>query len=137
MRRRVLILFVAASVLAAAAPASASELIDRNAHSIQLAVNARGQALLTYTARGSFHRVVASGAMNARYPNPHLAQVQFHKDYSGHTWLSIGTGCRRYDGPSIAFFVTGCAALDGSYWAVQSWRRTLPNSSGRLLRPAI
>jgi hypothetical protein len=26
--------------------------------------------------------------------------------------------------------VTACAAPDGSYWAVQSWRRTLPNFDG-------
>jgi len=118
-------------ILLAPASASASQLIDRDVHGVRLAVNTRGQALVTYTAHGSFHRVVAWGAINARYPNPRLAQVQFRKDYSGRSWSSVGTGCRRYDGPSLAFFVTGCAAPDGSYWAVQSWRRTLPNFDGR------
>jgi hypothetical protein len=113
------------------APASASQLIDRNARDVHLTVNAHGQALLTYVAHGGFHRVVASGAINARRPNPHVSQVRFRKDYSGRSWSSVGTGCRRYDGPSLAFFVTGCAAPDGSYWAVQSWRRTLPNFAGR------
>jgi hypothetical protein len=110
----------------APASASASQLIDRNAHAVRLSVNARGQALLTYTARGSFHRVVAWGAINARYPNPSVPQVQFHLDYSGRSWSNAG-GCRRYDGPRLAWLVTACAAPDGSYWAVQSWRRTLPN----------
>jgi hypothetical protein len=131
VRRRALILCAAATVLVTASPATGSQLIDRNARGVRLAVNARGQALLTYTAQGSFHRVVAWGAINARYPNPRLAQVQFRKDYSGRSWSSLGTGCRRYIGPSLAFFVTGCTAPDGSYWAVQSWRRTLPNFDGR------
>jgi hypothetical protein len=117
-------------LLLAPASASASQLIDRDARGIHLTVNARGQALLTYTAHGSFHHVVAWGAINARYPNPKLPQVQFRKDYSGRSWSSAGGGCRPYTGPKLAFFVTGCTASDGSYWAVQSWRRTLPNFDG-------
>jgi hypothetical protein len=122
---------VALSVLLLApAAASASQLIDRNAHNVRLAVNARGQALLTYSAHGSLHRVVAWGAINARHPNPSVPQVRFRKDYSGRSWTSAG-GCRRYDGPKLAFLVRACAAPDGTYWAVQSWRRTLPNFDGR------
>jgi hypothetical protein len=109
--------------------ASASQLIDRDAHNVHLQVNARGQALLTYSARGSFHRVVASGAINARTPNPSIPQVQLRRDYSGRSWASGGS-CRTYDGPRLALLVTACAAPDGSYWAVQSWRRTLPNFGG-------
>jgi hypothetical protein len=127
--RRLIRLLAAALALAAAAPASASQLIDRNAHSVRLQVNARGQALLTYAAGGSSHRVVASGAINARAPNASIPQVQFHKDYSGRSWTAAGS-CRKYDGPKLAWLVTACAAPDGSYWAVQSWRRTLPNFSG-------
>src|SRR6266487_3507612 len=108
-------------LLLAPASASASQLIDRNAHGVHLAVNARGQALLTYVANGRFHRVVAWGAINARYPNPSIPQVQFRKDYSGRSWSAAG-GCLRYDGPKLAYLVKGCAAPDGSYWAVQSWR---------------
>jgi hypothetical protein len=113
------------------AAASASQLIDRGASGVRLAVNGRGQALLTYTAHGSSHRVVASGAVNARYPNPSIPQVQFRKDYSGRSWSSAGSSCRPYTGPDLPFFVTGCQAPDGSYWAVQAWRRTLPNFDGR------
>jgi hypothetical protein len=124
--RRLVCLLAAAVALAAAAPASASQLIDRDAHNVRLSVNARGQALLTYSARGSLHRVVAWGAVNARAPNASIPQVQFRKDYSGRSWSAAGS-CRKYDGPALAFLVTACAAPDGSYWAVQSWRRTLPN----------
>jgi hypothetical protein len=123
-------LAVALCVLALApASASASQLIDRSASGVRLSVNARGQALLTYSAGGRFHRTVLWGAINARYPNASIPQVQFRKDYSGRSWASAG-GCRRYDGPKLAWFVTGCSAPDGSYWAVQSWRRTLPNFDG-------
>lgn len=117
-------------LLSAPATASASALVDRNAHAVHLSVNAHGQALVTYRAHGSTHRVVVWGAVNARFPNPSIPQVKFRKDYSGRTWLSDGS-CRKYDGPRLAFLVTACAAPDGSYWAVQSWRRTLPNFDGR------
>jgi hypothetical protein len=115
--------------LAATGAGQCSALIDRNASGVRLSVNAQGQALLTYRARGSFHRVVVSGAINARTPNASVPQVRFRKDYSGHSWSSAGS-CRLYDGPKLAWYVTGCAAPDGSYWAVQSWRRTLPNFDG-------
>ncbi len=130
MSRRVSFLIAAAFALLAATPASASQLIDRNASSVRLAVNANGQALLTYYAHGRLQHVRAWGATNARYPNPHLPEVQSRKDYSARNWLGRNQ-CRRYNGPKLAFFVTGCAAPDGSYWAVQSWRRTLPNFDGR------
>ena len=129
-RRLVMIVLAVAAALAAAASASGSELIDRDARGVRLSVNARGQALLTYTARGSVHRVVAWGAVNARQPDPSIGQVRLRKDYSGRSW-SGGGGCRRYDGPALALLVTACAAPDGSYWAAQSWRRTLPNFDGR------
>jgi hypothetical protein len=128
--RRVLFVCAVAGLVGAASPASASQLIDRNASGVRLAVNARGQALLTYSAHGSFHRVVAWGAINARTPNPNVPQVQFRKDYSGRSWSRAGSRCGRYDGPKLAWFVTGCQAPDGSYWAVQAWRRTLPNFDG-------
>ena len=130
VRRTTLVLLAVSLALLAAAPASASQLIDRNARNVHLSVNARGQALLLYSAHGSSHRVVAWGAINARSPSSSIPQVQFHKDYSGRSWTSAG-GCRKYDGPRLAFFVTGCSAPDGTYWAVQSWRRTLPNFAGR------
>jgi hypothetical protein len=35
--------------------------------------------------------------------------------------------CPRYTGPALAWMVTACTAPDGSFWAVQSWQRLLPD----------
>ena len=35
--------------------------------------------------------------------------------------------CPTYDGPRLADLVAACRAPDGSYWAVQSWDRDLPD----------
>jgi hypothetical protein len=127
-----LVAVLAAGVLAS--PATASELIDRNATSVKLAVNEKGQALLTYRAQGKLHRVLAWGAVNAIAPTTARAQVKFRLDYSGGygtfrkpVWKTFKNGCTAYDGPELQWFVTGCTAPDGSYWALQSWQRMLPN----------
>lgn len=129
-------LTVALSVaaLVAVSPAPASELIDRNATSVKLAVDKQGRALLTYRARGRVRRVLASGAINARPPHPRTRQVAFKLDYSGgwgthrkQVWRTFRNACAAYDGPALQWYVTGCRAPDGSYWAVQSWQRLLPN----------
>ena len=75
--------------------------------------------------------VCAWGAVDARQPTTGRPQVRFRKDYSGRDWTSFRNQCRAYDGPKLAFQVAACAAPDGSYWALQSWRRTLPNLDGR------
>jgi hypothetical protein len=113
------------------ASASASEIIDRNARNVRLAVDASGQAMVTYKAGGRVMHVRAWGAVNARQPTKSRPQVRFRKDYSGRYWTSFRNQCRAYDGPALAFQVAACAAPDGSYWALQSWRRTLPNFDGR------
>jgi hypothetical protein len=113
------------------ASASASEIIDRNAQDVRLGVDANGQALITYKVRGHVLHVRAWGAVNARQPTKSRPQVRFRKDYSGRYWTSFKNQCRAYDGPALAFQVAACAAPDGTYWALQSWRRTLPNFDGR------
>jgi hypothetical protein len=35
--------------------------------------------------------------------------------------------CKKYTGPKLAFGVAACDAPDGSYWALQQWRRRLPD----------
>jgi hypothetical protein len=132
--RRPLVLIAAFAALALPGQAAASELIDRNASGVKLAVNAEGQALLTYKARGSLRRVLAWGAVNAIAPTRSRAQVKFRLDYSGgwgtyrkKVWIGFRNACRPYDGPALAWFVAGCKAADGSYWAIQSWQRMLPN----------
>jgi len=111
--------------------ASASEIIDRNAQDVRLGVDANGQALVTYNVRDRVMHVRAWGAVNARQPTKSRPQVSFRKDYSGRYWTSFRNQCRAYDGPALAFQVAACAAPDGTYCALQSWRRTLPNFDGR------
>ena len=127
MRTRALIRALALALAAAAqlpAAASASQLIDRNAADVRLAVDGRGRALVTYTTAGAARRVLAWGAINARHPASGVPQLAFRLDYSGPT--SFRGSCARYDGPALAWLVVACSAPDGSYWALQSWRRALP-----------
>ena len=85
MRTRALVflpLLALAAVLAA--PASASQLVNRDVRAIQLTVNDKGEALVSYrTVRAKAQHVLAWGAVNARQPNPALKQVRFRLDYAG------------------------------------------------------
>jgi hypothetical protein len=129
---------VAAAALAAmvlASPAVASQLIDRNAIRVSLAINGKGDAIATYTAAGKVRHVLAWGAVDAIPPTRARKQVAFKLDYSGgyskyrisNYWLRFGGVCLPYDGPALAWKVTACKAPDGSYWALQAWQRALPN----------
>jgi hypothetical protein len=127
----------ACAVLAAVALApagQASELIDRNASRVSLAVSRDGKALVTYRAQGKLHRVLAWGAVNAITPTRDRPQVKFKLDYSGGwgtfrrpIWKTLRNACQAYDGPQLRWVVASCRAPDGSYWALQSWQRMLPN----------
>src|ERR687885_2680546 len=99
IRRLVAVAAVGAACLPAAA--GASQLIDRNARDVRLAVNGKGEALVTYRAGGRLRRVLAWGAVNARFPNGALPQMRFRKDYSGGWgkyrqlyWRTFRNGCR-------------------------------------------
>jgi hypothetical protein len=123
---------LAASGLAAGT-ASSSQLIDRNATDVDLAVDASGAAMLTYRARGSLQRVLAWGATGARRSRRARRQVRFRLDYTGgeHTrgpafLAGFHNICGPYAGPDLAWVVAACTAPDGSNWAVQSWQRALP-----------
>ncbi len=128
-------LFVVALASTLVAPAGASQLVNRDVRGIQLAVNTRGEALVTYrTARGRAQRVLVWGAVNARQPNPTLRQVRFKVDYAGgwgkyhrRYWKGFRNSCGSYDGPALPWLVTACKAPDGSYWALQKWQVQLPN----------
>jgi hypothetical protein len=121
------------AALVAVGGASAAQLIDRNASGVHLAVNAKGEALLTYRA-GSLKHVLVWGGVNAKTPNKAVKQVSFHKDYSGgwgryHKlyWQGFPNACTSYDGPALPNVVAACRAPDGSYWAAQSWSQPLPD----------
>ena len=115
--------------------ARASQLIDRNAAGVQLAVNAKGEALVTYRVGGRVRHVLAWNATDARQPSSYPApQVRFRKDYAGgwgkyHTryWDRFQNACRPYHGPAIPFVVAACQAPDDSFWALQAWRTALPD----------
>jgi hypothetical protein len=132
--RSVSLALVLAVVCVFAASANASQLIDRNARGVKLAVDSKGEAMITYFANGRLKHVLAWGAINAIAPTQARAQVAFKLDYSGgwgktHTdlWKTFGTRCGAYDGPELQWKVAACKAPDGSYWALQAWQRALPN----------
>jgi len=130
------VLAIAASL---AAPASASQLVNRDVRNIQLAVNNKGEALVTYrTVRGRTQHVLAWGAVNARQPNRTLRQQRFKLDYAGgwrkyHKlyWKTFRSSCSAYDGPALAWMVRACKAPDGSYWALQKWHGRFHHLFGR------
>lgn len=120
--------------LGAAPAASASQLIDRNARLVSFVVDGKGEALITYRVGGKLRRVLAWGAINAIAPSRSRPQVAFKLDYAGgwgkyHSdyWRTFKGVCGRYGGPPLAWEVAACKAPDGSYWALQSWQRLLPN----------
>jgi hypothetical protein len=127
---RLLVPVILAATLAPSA--SASQLIDRDATNVRLKVSRDGRAMLSYRARGRHWDVLAWGAINALHPNAGRNQVQFRIDRAG-GWGAFGrklrfrNACRPYDGPPLVHLVVACKAPDGSYWAVQRWRRLLPN----------
>jgi hypothetical protein len=123
--RALVALLAVGAAAGGASSASASERIDLNATGVRLAVDDRGRALLTYRAGGRARRVLVWGAINARHPHPRVPQVRFRKRYSTPV-RSIRNTCAPYDGPALKWFLLGCKAADGCYWAVQRWQRMLP-----------
>ncbi len=125
---------MAASILVWASPASASEILARNATNVRLKVDGNGRAVVYYTVRGRQFHPLIWGAINARHPSRSVRQVSFRIDYSGGwgsfrqpIWQRIRNRCRPYDGPPLPWLVVACKAPDGSYWALQRWQRMLPN----------
>jgi hypothetical protein len=131
--RPLLLGLLALAALPGAANAS-QQLGDVDVRDVSLRVNARGEALLSYTrANGSPRHVLVWGAVNARAPDPSRPQVRLSLDYSGGlhrygaaVWKRFRDRCRPYDGPALPLLVTACTAPDGSHWALQRWQRLLP-----------
>jgi hypothetical protein len=128
------LLAAAVVALAAATPASGTYLVDRDATVPKLQVDATGHALVTYREKGTVKRVLVWGAVNALPPRAGGTQVAFKIDYSGRA-KTVKNVCKRYDGPALPFLVLACKAPDGSYWALQSWQRMLPNLGFAPWRP--
>jgi hypothetical protein len=134
-RRPLLIPLLFALAAAFAASASASQLVNRDVRAITLAVNGKGEALVSYrTLRGRAQHVLVWGALDARQPSPALKQVRFRLDYAGgwrkyhrRYWKTFPKRCGAYQGPALPWLVAACTAPDGSYWALQKWQVQLPN----------
>lgn len=133
---RVIVALCGVLALASALPALArgSQLIDRNASAVRLQVSKQGKALLSYRAGGRQKDVLVWGAVDARLPSPNVPQVELKVDHSGggKTLHRSAAGtfvdtCKPYRGPYLFWLVTACTAADGSFWAVQSWQRALPD----------
>ena len=122
-------------VLSAAPLANASEALPLGATDATVRVNVKGEALVTFKVGGTQHHLLLWGAVNG-VPNPESGkQIQFSQDNSGGYgkyrqtgyWVMFTDECRPYDGPDLPYFVAGCKAPDGSYWALQAWKRRLPD----------
>jgi hypothetical protein len=59
--------------------------------------------------------------------NPVTKKLQQASEFASNYWKTGGFACGNYDGPALAWLVTACKAPDGTYWAVQSWQRLLPD----------
>jgi hypothetical protein len=115
-------------------PASASAILTRNAKYVSIKVNTKGMAVVNYKQAGTWRHTLVWGAINARPPSRTTRQVEFKKDYSGGwgafnkpIWKTLKNACQPYDGPPLVWLVKACKAPDGSYWALQTWQRGLPN----------
>jgi hypothetical protein len=145
MRRTALsFLLVVSAALAAAGGAAAAQLIDRDATDVKIAIDTKGEALLTYEKGGAVKHVLVWGAVNALAPSADARQVKFSLDYAGgwgkyHTeyWKSFEGSCGTYDGPALPDVVAACKAPDGSYWAAQSWPQPLPDLGFTPWTPAL
>jgi hypothetical protein len=143
MKRITTILAAAAIALAMTTAADASQLVDRNATKATLSLNTKGEAMVIYTVAGKLRHVLAWGAVNAIPPTRGRKQVSFELDYSGGAAKyhhpayanSFSGVCDAYDGPPLAWKVAACKAPDGSYWALQSWQRALPDYGMTPARP--
>jgi len=123
--------------LVPAQSALAAQLVDRNATNVKIAVDSKGEALLTYRTGGVTKHVLVWGAVNALPSNAGSTgskQVKFRLDYAGGWgkyrtvyWKHFSGSCGAYDGPPLPDVVAACKAPDGSYWAAQSWPQPLPD----------
>jgi hypothetical protein len=139
MRRFASWLPLAAVIAALAVPsgASASALVAQGGKHVTLKVGAHNRAVLSYSRDGIRRHVLIWGAVNAKVPDAAHpdSQVQFHLDYSGGSaspwgsgyWRKVKNICTPYRGSGLHGALLVCTMPDGSHWAVQRWRRLMPN----------
>jgi hypothetical protein len=107
-------------------------------------VNAKGEALVTYTRPGGTVRhVLVWGAVDALAPARGVPQTSFRFDYAGGWgkyrdagyWRRFRSVCSPYEGPQLDWLVAACTAPDGTHWALQAWQRLLPHRGYPAWRP--
>jgi hypothetical protein len=140
VRRRLVILGTSlAAVLWLAPDASASKMIAWGVHNPTLIVNRHHIARVSYTdAHGVRRHVLAWHARNAIAPARGRRQVRFRLDYSGGYgsfgngyWRRMRNACRPYSGPPLLHLVAACTDTNGTFWALQTWRRRLLDGGWR------
>ena len=123
------------AVISVPAAAASESFSDFDVRDVTLKVNRKGEALVTYTTTAGKRRpVLVWGAINSVVvPREDVPQARFKYDYAGGwgkyrklVYKTFVNACRKYDGPALSYFVAGCKAPDGSYWALQRWQRRLP-----------
>jgi hypothetical protein len=134
VRTATILAVVCAAAVCASSARSAQLITNQGATQVELQVNDKGEALLSYKSKGKLHRVLVWGALNAKQPSKGAKQVEFKLDYSGgwkthHTkyWETFPAKCDKYDGPDVPNVVAACKAPDGSWWVAQSFQQLLPD----------
>ena len=80
------------------------------------------------TLQAQMAAATAAGNNKARYAlAPKIAAVYKQLAQLRAAATTFHNACRPYTGPSLPWLVVACTAPDGSYWALQSWQRALPN----------
>src|SRR5947209_10172673 len=99
-------LLAVVALLALPGVASAAQLIDRNAAGVQIRVDAKGEAMLTYRKGSAVKHVLIWGAVNAIAPKEGAHQAKFKLDYSGGWGTYHTVYCKSFPGT--------CGAYDGA-----------------------
>jgi hypothetical protein len=111
-------------VLAVALPgsAAASKLLSRDVPAPRLLLRDSRHALVS--SRGAFASVCC--AINSRFPSRAIPNVRFRVRYG----VRPRGGCVRAPIRLALLARPVCRARNGSYWAIQHWRRLVPNHGG-------
>jgi hypothetical protein len=135
---------VALALLLPGVAGASAPFSDRPVSGVSLAIDAKGEALVTYTRPGGGVRhVLVWGAVDALPPVRGVPQTAFRFDYAGGWgryrdagyWRRFRNGCAPYEGPRLDWLVAACTAPDGTHWALQAWRRLLPHRGYSPSRP--
>jgi hypothetical protein len=109
-------------VLAVTGAAAGSKTVDRNVARPRLLVSGKYAYVKV---RSGYVQVCC--AVDARPPNRTVRQVRFRVRYGA---KPRGV-CRAVQVPVPLLAAPACRARDGSFWAIQSWQRLIPDFGGR------